>query len=77
MKIGKEIKKIIMKCLSLKKKIKKEQSFKNDLEADSLDMIELIMTIEDKFKINISDIEMEKIDTVQSLLFLVKKKFKK
>jgi acyl carrier protein len=39
--------------------------FREDLEADSLDMIELIMECEDKFKISISDEEAEKIITVR------------
>ncbi|CAL4321734.1 phosphopantetheine-binding protein [Buchnera aphidicola] len=74
MKISKKIKKIISECVSFKKDIKKKFSLKNDLEVDSLDMIELTMCIEETFKIKILDEEIEKIDTVKSLIVLVKKK---
>jgi len=40
----------------------------NDLGADSLDMIELVMLIEDEFDIEISEDAMEKIDTVGDLV---------
>ncbi|GBE57553.1 acyl carrier protein [bacterium BMS3Abin01] len=39
-------------------------SFQDDLDADSLDLVELIMEMEDKFSIKISDEEAEKIKTV-------------
>lgn len=39
-------------------------SFINDLGADSLDTVELIMALEDEFKIEIQDAEAEKIETV-------------
>ena len=41
-----------------------EASFSNDLSADSLDMVELIMDIEKEFEISIPDEEAEKLQTV-------------
>jgi acyl carrier protein len=40
-------------------------SFVEDLNADSLDLVELIMSLEEEFKIQISDEDAEKITTVQ------------
>ena len=42
----------------------KEASFANDLGADSLDTVELVMALEEEFDIEIPDEEAEKIDTV-------------
>ena len=47
-----------------KEKIKTESSFAGDLGADSLDMVELLMNLEDSFKLSIPDEEAEKIKTV-------------
>ncbi len=44
--------------------IKMETSFVNDLGADSLDTVELVMEFEDEFDINIPDEDAEKIQTV-------------
>ena len=41
-----------------------ESSFQADLDADSLDLVELIMELEDQFGVNISDEEAQKIGTV-------------
>lgn len=60
-----KVKEIISKQLGVKSEdIKKETSFINDLGADSLDTVELIMEFEDAFDINIPDEEAEKIRTV-------------
>jgi len=48
--------------------IKGEASFLNDLGADSLDVVEMIMTLEDEFGTEISDDEAEKIQTVQEAI---------
>ena len=44
--------------------VKPEASFKNDLGADSLDTVELIMELEKEFDVQIPDSEAEKIQTV-------------
>lgn len=47
-----------------KAEINRETSFINDLNADSLDIVELVMEFEDNFEISIPDEEAEKIRTV-------------
>ena len=47
-----------------KNDIKRETSFINDLNADSLDTVELVMEFEDEFDMSIPDEEAEKIQTV-------------
>jgi acyl carrier protein len=47
-----------------KEKISRETSFVNDLGADSLDTVELVMELEEEFDINIPDDAAEKIQTV-------------
>lgn len=44
--------------------VKPESNFANDLGADSLDVVELVMALEEEFEIEISDEEAEKIATV-------------
>jgi len=48
--------------------VKPESKFVEDLGADSLDLVELIMSLEDKFQVEISDTDAEKIITVQDAL---------
>lgn len=45
-------------------KVTRSASFVEDLNADSLDLVEMIMSLEEEFKIEISDEEAEKIQTV-------------
>jgi acyl carrier protein len=47
-----------------REKITRETSFVNDLGADSLDQVELVMELEEEFEINIPDEAAEKIQTV-------------
>ncbi len=44
--------------------VKEDASFTDDLNADSLDLVELIMSLEEQFKLQISDEDAEKITTV-------------
>ena len=54
-----------------KEKVKSETSFVNDLGADSLDTVELVMELEEEFNINIPDDAAEKIETVgQAIAFI-------
>ncbi|MFZ1041823.1 MAG: acyl carrier protein [Anaerolineales bacterium] len=60
-----EIKKIIVDLLGAdESKVTMEARFREDLEADSLDLVELIMAFEDKFGAEISDEAAQKITTV-------------
>ncbi|HUF37738.1 MAG TPA: acyl carrier protein [Anaerolineales bacterium] len=59
------IKEIIIDLLGVDEdKITRESRFREDLEADSLDLVELIMAFEDKFGAEISDEDAQKITTV-------------
>lgn len=49
-----------------KEEVKPESNFANDLGADSLDTVELVMALEEEFEIEIPDEEAEKIATVQA-----------
>ena len=60
-----DIKEIIIELLGVdESKITLEARFREDLEADSLDLVELIMAFEDKFGGEISDEDAQKITTV-------------
>ena len=60
-----EIKDIIVDLLGVDDdKVTLEASFREDLEADSLDLVELIMAFEDKFGAEISDEDAQSITTV-------------
>ena len=62
-------KKIIVEQLGVKEEdVKSEASFVEDLGADSLDTVELVMALEEEFDIEIPDEEAEKITTVQSAI---------
>ncbi|GAA4712863.1 acyl carrier protein [Brevibacillus fulvus] len=59
------VKKIIVDRLGVdESKITLEASFKEDLGADSLDVVELVMELEDEFDMEISDEDAEKITSV-------------
>ncbi len=60
-----QVKKIIVELLAVDpSKVTKEARFREDLEADSLDLVELIMEFEDEFGGEISDEDAQKISTV-------------
>ncbi len=63
--IASDVKKIIVEKLGVEEsEVKPEASFTNDLGADSLDTVELIMEFEKKFNISIPDDKAETIATV-------------
>jgi acyl carrier protein len=60
-----EVKDVIVELLNVDAdKVTMEARFREDLEADSLDLVELIMAFEDKFGGEISDEDAQKITTV-------------
>jgi acyl carrier protein len=74
MAIEQEMIDIIVEQLSVEKdKVVPNASFVDDLGADSLDLVELIMAMEEGFDIEIPDEDAEKITTVQDAIDYVKK----
>jgi acyl carrier protein len=60
-----QVKKILSQQLGVDEdEVSMESSFQGDLDADSLDLVELIMELEDQFGVKISDEEAQKIGTV-------------
>jgi acyl carrier protein len=60
-----QVKKILSQQLGVDEdEVTMESSFQGDLDADSLDLVELIMELEDQFSVKISDEEAQKIGTV-------------
>ena len=73
MSIEDKVKKIIVEKLSVDmEEVVPEASFVDDLGADSLDLVELIMSMEEEFDIEIPDEEAEKLVTVQDALNYIK-----
>ena len=70
--IEQRVKKIIAEQLGVNEaEIKPESHIENDLGADSLDMIEMVMALEDAFEIQVSDEDAEKVTTVQQIIDLI------
>ncbi|NCS66371.1 MAG: acyl carrier protein [Hydrogenophilales bacterium CG03_land_8_20_14_0_80_62_28] len=67
--IEQRVKKIVAEQLGANEAdVKLESSFVNDLGADSLDTVELVMALEEEFECEIPDEEAEKITTVQQAI---------
>lgn len=63
-----KIKEVIVEQLGVDpEKVKPEASFIDDLGADSLDIVELVMAMEESFEIEIPDEDAEKLKTVQNV----------
>jgi len=52
-------------------KVTKDASFADDLDADSLDLVELVMALEEEFNIEVPEEELEGIETVEQAYNLV------
>ena len=76
--IAEEVKKNIIEQLSVDaEKVTPEAQFVNDLGADSLDTVELIMALEEKFDVQIPDEKAEKIKTVGEAIEYIEANAKK
>jgi acyl carrier protein len=72
-----KVKKIISEQLGVPETdVKPEASFVNDLGADSLDTVELVMALEEEFGVEIPDEDAEKIATVQNAIDYINAKAK-
>lgn len=67
--VEQRIRKIVAEQLGVNESdVKNESSFVNDLGADSLDTVELVMALEEEFECEIPDEEAEKINTVHEAI---------
>lgn len=70
--IFEKVKVIVVEQLGVEEKVRKEATFVDDLSADSLDIVELVMSIEEEFDIEIADVEAEKIVTIEDVVKYIK-----
>lgn len=71
--IFEKLKGIIVEQLGVEEEaVKQDATFVEDLSADSLDIVELVMAIEDEFKLEIPDQAAENIVTVQDVIDYIK-----
>lgn len=71
--IFEKVKNLIVENLGVKEEaVTKEASFIDDLAADSLDIVELIMSLEEEFDLEIPDTEAENIKTVGDVVNYIK-----
>lgn len=75
MSIEEKVKNIIVEQLGVdSESVTAEASFIDDLGADSLDIVELVMTMEEEFDLEIPDDDAEKIKTVNDVINYIKAK---
>lgn len=68
-----KVKKIIVEQLGVNpEEVTTESSFTEDLGADSLDTVELVMALEEEFEVEIPDEDAEKLTTVRAVLDYIK-----
>ncbi len=71
--VEERVKKIVVEQLGVKDdEVMGDSSFVDDLGADSLDTVELVMALEEEFNTNIPDEEAEKITTIQQAVDYIK-----
>ncbi len=69
-----DVKAVVVEQLNVNEgEVKPESKFVDDLGADSLDVVELVMALEEKFEIEIPDEEAEKIQTVGDVVAYIEK----
>ncbi len=66
--VEERVKKVVADQLDIQQSISLDSSFVDDLGADSLDTVELVMALEEEFDIEIPDDKAEKITTVQEAI---------
>jgi acyl carrier protein len=72
-----DVKKILVEHLHVdEEKIKPDSKLTDDLGADSLDSIDIVMDLEEKLKIKITDEEAQLVKTVSDMVAIVEKKIK-
>jgi acyl carrier protein len=73
--VEKRVKDLVVEKLGVKEEdVTNEASFTNDLGADSLDTVELVMALEDEFNTEVPEEEYEKITTIQEAVDYIKSK---
>lgn len=69
------VKKVVVEKLKVSEdQVTSGANFFNDLKADSLDMVELVMGLEEEFEIQVPDEDAEKITTVEQAVEYIEKK---
>jgi len=67
-----DVKEVVVEQLNVKpEEVKEDSKFVEDLGADSLDVVELVMALEEKFDIEIPDEDAEKIATVADAISFI------
>jgi acyl carrier protein len=75
MSVFEEVKNIIVEIKDIPEEdIKLDSNFADDLEADSLDIVEMLMSLEDKFNIHIPEEVAEEMKTVQDVVSYIEAK---
>jgi acyl carrier protein len=75
MSVEEKVKKIIVEQLGVSEdEVVSQASFTDDLGADSLDTVELVMALEEEFELEIPDEDAEKISTVQDVISYIEQK---